>query len=485
MDIKVISRNVGMALLVSALFMLISMFVSWTNGMDSAFAPLAISFVITFTAGIFPFIFVRSTKNISKSDGFMIIVLSWVLSFIFGMLPYVLWGGEFTLINAWFESVSGYTTTGGTILTDIEALPKGLLFWRSSTHFIGGLGVVVFMLFILPASSSFRLKLANMEISSLTKEGYTNLKSKKMVNVIVLVYIGLVAAETILLMLAGMSFFDAVNHSFSTIATGGFSTKNNSIAYFDSPVINIILIVFMLLSSLHFGVIYAMVSTRSFKPLNNPVSKFFLGTAAVIISLITVVLLTSGTYDNFGEALMAGAFQATSVMTTTGFATADNNTWPLVVCILMLYCSFQCGCSGSTNGGVKSDRLLILLKGLYCQIQRSVHPNTVSMVRVGKHTVKDEAVLQVVMFILFYIVILFVSSILLLLIGVGPAEAFSGPITCMSNSGPGMGAIGTMGNYAMLPTAAKFILTLNMAIGRVEIYPVIIAFMLLFRRNKD
>ena len=172
MNIKVISTNVGRALLVSALFMFISMLISIGDGMDSAFAPLSISFIITFIAGAFPFIFVRKSEAISLQDGFLIIVLSWVLSFLFGMLPYVMWGGEFSLVNALFESVSGYTTTGSTILTDVESLPRSLLFWRSSTHFIGGLGVVVFLLLIMPNASPFRLRLTNIELSSLSKEGY-------------------------------------------------------------------------------------------------------------------------------------------------------------------------------------------------------------------------------------------------------------------------------------------------------------------------
>ena len=252
MDIKVISKNVGQALLVSALFMFLSLIVSVADGKDSAFGPMMISFIITFTVGFFPFIFVRKSSDISLQDGFMIIVLSWLLSFIFGMLPYVLWGGEFTLANAWFESVSGYTTTGSTILTDVESLPRSLQFWRSSTHFIGGLGVVVFLLLIIPDASPFRKRLTNIELSSLSREGY-RFRSIKTVHVIAFVYICLAVSETLLLWLAGMPLFDAVNHSFSTVATGGFSVKNTSIAFYDSPLIDIIVIVFMILSSIHFG----------------------------------------------------------------------------------------------------------------------------------------------------------------------------------------------------------------------------------------
>ena len=251
MNIKGISVNVGKALLVSALFMFISIIVSIIEGYDSAFAPLLISFIITLLVGAFPFIFVRNTDSLSLNDGFLTIFLSWMLSFIFGMLPYVLWGGEFTLVNAWFESVSGYTTTGSTILNDIEALPKSLLFWRSSTHYIGGLGVVVFLLLVMPDASPYRLKLTNMEMSTLSKEGY-KYKSSKVVRVITIVYASLTVATFLSLWVAGMPFFDAVNHAFSIAATGGFSTKNLSVGAFGSDAINLVVLFFMALCAMHF-----------------------------------------------------------------------------------------------------------------------------------------------------------------------------------------------------------------------------------------
>ena len=220
MNVKAISLNVGKALLVSALFMAVSIIVSLIYGHDDGFGPLLISFIITTIVGAFPFIFVRKSSALSLQDGFITIVLAWVLSFIFGMLPYVLYGGEFTLVNAWFESVSGYTTTGSTILNDIEALPKSLVFWRSSTHFIGGLGVVVFLLLVMPEASPYRLKLTNLELSSLSKEGY-RYKSSKVVWIITSVYLVLMVSSCLSLWAAGMSFFDAVNHAFSIAATGG------------------------------------------------------------------------------------------------------------------------------------------------------------------------------------------------------------------------------------------------------------------------
>lgn len=483
MDIKVISRNVGQALLVSALFMFLALLVSFANGKDSAMGPLSISFIITFIVGIFPFIFVRKASDISLQDGFMIIVLSWLLSFIFGMLPYVLWGGEFTLINAWFESVSGYTTTGSTILNDVESLPKGLQFWRSSTHFIGGLGVVVFLLLILPDASPFRMRLTNIELSSLSREGY-RFRSIKTVHVIAFVYVFLAVAETILLMLAGMSFFDAVNHSFSTVATGGFSTRNNSIAYYDSAVIDIIIIVFMALSSIHFGLLFGIFVTRSLKPFRHPVIKFFLGTIVILSLLVTLSLKFSGTYDSWGKAAIDATFQVTSFLSTSGFATADNAGWPVFANVLLMYAVFQCGCSGSTTGGVKSDRMLIAFKAIFRQVKQNLHPSSIMQLRIGTHFLKDDAAFAAILYIVLYIIVLLISFILLVIAGVDTVEAFSGCLTSLGNAGPALDSISSMSNYSGQPGIAKFVFSMDMILGRLEIYPVFIVISMIFRRRK-
>ena len=483
MDIKVISKNVGLALLISSLFMFLSLMVSVADGRDSAMGPLAISFIITFIVGVFPFIFVRKSASISLQDGFMIIVLSWLLSFIFGMLPYVLWGGEFTLVNAWFESVSGYTTTGSTILTDVEGLPRSLMFWRSSTHFIGGLGVVVFLLLVIPDASPFRMRLTNMELSSLSREGY-RFRSIKTVHVIAFVYVGLAVLETLLLMLAGMSFFDAVNHSFSTVATGGFSTKNSSVGYFDSPAIDIIILVFMLLSSMHFGLLFGVFATRSLKPFRHPVIKFFLSTFAVLTLLVTISLKVSGTYDGWGRALLDSSFQVGSFLSTSGFATADNAGWPVFANILLLYAAFQCGCSGSTTGGVKSDRMYIAFKSIGRQIKQNLHPSSIMQIRVGNHFLKDNAVFSAILYIVLYTVVLIISIVLLVLCGVDVHEAVSGALSSLGNAGPALDSISTMGNYSAQPAMAKVIYSIDMILGRLEIYPVFIVISLIFRRAK-
>lgn len=478
MDIKVISVNVGKALLVSALFMFLSLVVSMVNGMDEAFGSLLISFLITLTVGAFPFIFVKKTSTISMSDGFLIITISWLLSFIFGMLPYVLYGGEFTLVNAFFESVSGYTTTGFSILKDVEALPKSLLFWRSSTHFIGGLGVIVFLLLILPESSPFRLRITNLELSSLSREGY-RYRSSRTVRIMCTVYIGLVVVETLLLWGAGMSFFDAINHSFSTIATGGFSTRNASIAYYDSRVIEAIIFLFMLFAGMHFGLIFTFVTTGSFKVFKHPVMRFYLITVAVMTFFVACELFAGGGHT-VGSALWDSAFQVVSALTSTGFTTADVINWPVMSSFLILCCGIQCACSGSTTGGVKTDRMLIAVKAMGCEIKKRLHPNSVYPVRVGNHPVNDENVTSAILYITLYLLLAAVSVVIFLIAGSDLTDSLAIEMASIGNVGfVSMGS----GDLAGLPVVSKLLSSFNMFLGRVEIYPVLIVIYMMFNRK--
>ena len=481
MNVKAISLDIGKALQVNALFMLLSLGVSAAYGFDSGFTPLLISFLITSIAGSFPLIFVKNAQQETTQEGFITIVFSWLLSFIFGMLPYVLWGGEFTLMNAWFESVSGYTTTGSTILTDIEALPKSLLMWRSSTHYIGGLGVVVFLLLILPDTSTFKFKLSHLELSSIAKEGY-RYKSGKTVRVITFTYIGLTVAEFLCLWAAGMTPFDAINHAFSTIATGGFSTKNTSIMFYDSNAINIIIMVFMTLASMHFGVIYASIATRSFKPLRHPITRYYLMVILVLSALATLSLTTQGGL-RFPEALMSGSFQVISFISTTGFGQADNALWPIMANAILLFAGFHCGCSGSTTGGIKADRMYISLKAIMGDFRKRLSPSAVFRTRVGDACVAEDTVSSIFLFIVLYIIVIFLSFVAVLLCGVDIAEAFSGTLASLGNVGPGLGSLGTMGSYGSQPEVAKFIYTMDMFLGRLEIFPILVAVSLLFNRK--
>lgn len=483
MNVKAISTNVGKALLVSALFMLLSLIVSIGNGRDSAFGPLLISCIITALVGAFPFIFVKKTQSLSLQDGFLTIVLSWLLSFVFGMLPYVLWGGEFTLVNAWFESVSGYTTTGSTILNDVEALPKSLLFWRSSTHYIGGLGVVVFLLLVMPDASPYRLKLTNMELSSLSKEGY-RYKSSKTIYVITMVYVCLTIIIFFSLWAAGMTSFDAINHAFSIAATGGFSTRTLSIGYYDSDLINVLVMVFMAISAMHFGVLYAVFVTRSFKPFNNSVVKYYFGSIAVMTVAIMLALMIKGGYGSWGRALMDSSFTVVSYMSTTGFAICDNSSWPWIAGMILMLAAFQCGCSGSTTGGVKVDRVLISMKAIANEVRRRLHPSSVSQVNLSGHHLPDSTVGAVMMYIVVYIIVIFVSIFAVILCGSDLPEAVSGVISSVGSVGPGLSEVGSMDNYSAQPVMAKVIYTIDMFLGRVEIFPVLIVVSLIFKRDR-
>lgn len=484
MNLKVISRNVGFALLVSALFMFLSVLVSVKNGNDSALAALLISFIITFTAGAFPFIFVRKNSVITLKDGYMIIFLSWVLSFIFGMLPYLLWGGPFTVINAWFESVSGFTTTGSSILENIEALPDSLLFWRSSTHFIGGLGVVVFLLLIIPSSSPVRLRLTNMELSSLSKQSY-NTRANKTVHIFTYVYLGLALAAFLAYWIAGMSAFDAINHAFSVCATGGFSTRNLSIAAYGSPVINIITIIFMILGSMHFGLIFMIFATRSIRPLKNKVFKFYISTLAIVSIIVALSLKTEGIEQTWGSAFMSGTFQVCAYASTTGFAIADNSIWPLLPCVMLMFVGIQCGMAGSTTGGVKSDRIFYLFKAIKRQVTRSVNPSSVTKIRVGGKYFSDEEMFPHVLYLTLFLVLIVLSVVLCLMFGANNYNALSGTIASLANVGPALGEIGSAGNYSAEPSMVKFIYTLDMLLGRLEIYPVVAAISIMLSRKQS
>lgn len=478
MNLSIVSRNIGIALIFNAFFMFLSVAVSIIYDFDSSFSPLFLSAVITAMAGVFPLIFVRKNENVNIKEGFTIIIFSWFLSCLFGMLPYLLWGGgEFTIINAWYESVSGYTTTGSTILNDIEALPKGLLFWRSSTHFLGGIGVVIFMLLILPSASTFRMRLSKMEISSLSQENY-KFKTKQTIKVISSVYVGLTILAIILLKVAGMGWFDAVNHAFSVVATGGFSTRNLSILYYHSHFIEFVMYLFMLLASVHFGLIYLSVTKRSFLIFKSSVIKFYLGTLFVMTLIVSANVYLSGTVETLVESMRQGAFMVLSMASTSGFAIADTSVWPNLSIILLLYLCFQCGCSGSTTGGVKSDRILMFIESFKAQLKKHVHPNAVVPVRVGNHILEKELVMSSAMFIIVYIAIILLGAVVYSITGMDFIDSFSSSVAHMGNIGPAFGSVGVFDNYDHIPFFAKFISTVQMLLGRLEIYPLLMIFVI-------
>ena len=475
MNVSVVARNIGIALLFNALFMFLSAVVSVLYDFDSAFSPLLLSGVITFTTGLFPLIFVRKYEEIHIKEGFTIIVLSWILSCLFGMLPYVLWGGEFSVINAWFESVSGYTTTGGTILQDIQALPKSLIFWRSSTHFIGGIGVVVFMLLILPMVSTFKMRLSKMEMTSLSKENY-RFRTKEAIKVIASVFIALNIFATIGYLLSGMGLFDAVNHAFSTAATGGFSTKNESIGAFNSFWVELVAVVFMILGGMHFGLLYGFFFERSVKLFKSPITKFYLASIGIATVVVSIDLLVHRAGGGFWQTIWDALFNVASFISTTGFATVDTSCWPSLSILVLIFLSIQCACSGSTSGGLKSDRVYIFWKSFMVQLRKQMHPSAVVPVRVGSGVVENSMVSAVNLYIIVYFLLMFVGAALLSAMGVDYMDAFTASISNLGNVGPGFGNVGSLENFSQIPVMGKFILALQMLFGRLEIYSLIIMF---------
>ncbi|MCI2081664.1 MAG: TrkH family potassium uptake protein [Bacteroidales bacterium] len=450
------------------------------NNFDTSFSPLLLGAIISALVGCFPLIFVKETSPIKLDEGFLIIVLSWFLCCIFGMIPYVLWGGEFNLVNAWFESTSGYTTTGASILTDVESLPRGLLLWRSSTQFLGGIGIVVFMLLILPSIEQHRSRISGMEISDLTRGDYRK-RTFSIIKIRVSVYIGLIILEWIALMIAGMPAFDAINISFTTIATGGFTIKNSSIASYNSFPIECIVAIFMVLSALHFGLIYYSVVNRSTKLFKSAPTKLFFKGFTTVGLLITLNLLFTGQETNVWHALRVSFFQTISAASCTGFGVADASKWPMFSIILLMLMGIQGGCTGSTTGGIKTDRVAIFFSSLRAQMVRYMHPDAVVPVKVGKSAIKEDVVSMVNTFIIFYLLILVVCALIYCATGMPAIDAFSTSVSCIGGVGSAFGAEGPMGNNSQVPLLSKFIMPFEMLIGRLELFPF---FAIFYIRNK-
>lgn len=469
MRVPVVIRYIGMVLQFVALFMLVSAGVSMLNGYDSAFSPLLLSSFMTSLLGIFPLFFVKKVDEISTKEGYAIVVGSWLVACIVGMFPYLIWGGEFTLINAWFESVSGFTTTGASILNDIEFLPRGLLFWRSSSAWIGGIGVVMFALVILPSMGKSRHMLSNVEMSTIARDNF-HYRSKVIFRLLVTIYVGLTIITTIALKYSGMTWFDAVNHAMTSCGTCGFSTKNSSVAFWDSAVIEGIMMAAMTLSAIHFGVLYATLTGKRNNIFRSEVVRTFIIMMLVISVVIAISLLSSNIYDSFGEAMRHASFQVVSLSTTSGFATTDTNLWTPLAMVLLIFCSVICGCAGSTSGGMKVDRLLIASKVIRNRMKIQLHPNAVIRTKIDG-MVQEESTQNLVMtYIVSYIMLTLIGTIVYAMFGCDLLTSITASISCLSNVGPGFGEIGSMSNFSQLPVALKLCSTLLMLIGRLEIF---------------
>lgn len=473
MRFHIVLRYVALALLLNAIFMFVSCVISAAHS-DTAFMALLYSALVTTLFGIFPLIFVPATTNITNKEGLLIVVLSWLLSCLVGTMPYVLYGEPFTFTNAWFESVSGFTTTGSTILVNIESLPDSLLFWRASTHFLGGIGIIIFVLSVLPFLGIAEMVLFRSEISSMVRENFHH-RARNAIRILAGIYIGLTVLQTVLLLFFGMNFFDALTHSFATIATGGFSSKNASIAYYNSPQIEMVIIVFMILSGIHFALLFAVIMGNLKDFWKSSVVRYYLLSMAIGIA-ITAMNVHGSHFQSWGDSFRYAAFNMISVGTSTGFATTDTSIWPELSQVLLIFFALQCACAGSTSGGIKADRIVLFGKSFSAHLKKLMHPNAVVPVRIDGHVVEDELVWRSVLYIGVYLAVVFIATVLLIIIGMDFKEAFSGTVATMGNVGPGLGSVGSTGNFGHLPDLAKWVLSLTMLLGRLEIYALIIFF---------
>ena len=476
---EAIIKYIGFVLLFNALFLYIAAVISFVLK-ETSFVPFLYSGLVCTILGLFPLVFTENIDEIRFNEGLAISVFGWIITCIVGMLPYVMWGGEFTFANAFFESVSGYTTTGATILTEIESLPKGILFWRSATHWIGGMGVILFVLLILPQARGLRSSLYKTEVSNLSRMNFKT-KARQIGRVIAIVYVSLTLLQTIILWLFGMTFFDAICHSMSTIATGGFSTKNTSMAFYNNFWMELTIIVFMIFSSLHFGMLYiTIIGKRPNLFHSKPVRAYFILTAIGVLA-IAYKLYDENLYSAV-DSLRHSLFQVISLVSTTGFATVDTKVWPIFTIIILIYFTAQGSMVGSTAGGFKFDRIYLFFKVLRNQLHLINHPQGVFASKIDNEVVDKGIELQAVSFLFLYILTFFIVTVILTLMDIDGVTAFSASLASIANVGPGFGDVGSLDSYATLPSAAKYVLSFEMLLGRLEIMN-ILALLLVFRNK--
>lgn len=472
MRYSVVIRYIGIVELVLAAFMLMSATISYVSNVDSSYAPLVMSSLLTLLLGAFPLIFVPRTDRISQKEGYCIVVGSWIVSSVVGMFPYLMWGGEFSIINAWFESVSGFTTTGASILNNIEALPRGLLFWRMSTCWIGGIGVVMFALVILPSIGKSKMMLSNVEISSLARDNF-NYRTQTLVRIIISVYVGMTIITTIALKLGGMCWFDAVCHAMSACSTCGFSTKNLSIGYFNSATLEFILMCAMAIAGIHFGLIYGTITRKPNNVFRSEITRIYFAMMGAAALLIALSLWIADIYPTIFASLRHSLFQVVSLTTTTGYATADCNTWTPFAIMILLFCSIVCACAGSTSGGLKVDRLVLAIKMLKNKLRSQQHPNAIFRTKIDGVAQDQDMLNTVMVYIVAFMLLILTGTFINTLFGCDLLTGFSASLACASNVGPGFGEVGTLDNYSALPMIVKMNLSFIMLFGRLEIFGLI------------
>lgn len=463
MIVYIIAKMLG----VEGAVLLIPAFVAFLYGESDAIQFLIVSAVL----GAIFFIFGRKrpeNKVIYAKEGLVIVGLAWILWSLFGALPFVMTGSIPNYVDAFFETVSGFTTTGSTILTDIEALPKGVAFWRSLTHWIGGMGVLVFVMMLTSLDDEHSMHLMRAEVPGPEADKLVP-KARATARILYLMYFVLTAAEVVFLMFGGMSFYDALLHSFSTAGTGGFSNRNASIAYYDSAYIDGVITVFMILFGVNFN-LYFLIRLKNWKDaLKNEELHAYLGIIAGAVAIVTVNIL--GIYGNIVHAFRYASFQVASVITTTGFCTADFNLWPELSKVVLLGIMVIGACAGSTGGGIKVSRFLILVKSIKQEVRRMLHPKAVTIVKINGKRVGNDTIRSVYIYFISYILVMMVSILLVSINNFDFATTFSSVLTTLNNVGPGISMVGPVENFHMFSPLSKLVFCMDMLLGRLEIFP--------------
>lgn len=449
---------------------------------DGDFNAILISIGITVGTGFVAWFTTRGESEIKVRDGFAIVTFGWITSAIFGALPFLISGSIASPVDAFFESMSGFTTTGASILIDIEALPHGILFWRSLTHWLGGMGIIVFSLAILPMLGIGAAQLYKAEAPGPTKDRFTP-RIRETAKLLWITYILISGVEVVMLYVGGMDFFDSVCHTFGTMATGGFSTKNASIAHYNSAYIDYVIIFFMVLAGANFALHFRMFKGDLTAHFRDKEFQYYLGLMVIFSAAFLVIISISENVT--GDVMLRKAvFQTVAIITTTGYVTTDFELWIPAGQLLVLAMMFIGGCASSTGGSMKVIRIVILVKHAAHEIRKLVHPTAVYPVRFGERLISDDVIRNVLGFFLFYMGIFVTVSIVMSAMGLDMVSALSVTASAIGNIGPALGSLGPTDNYAHLPALGKLLLNFCMLLGRLELFTVIVLFSRTFWKER-
>lgn len=473
-NFRLIFRVLGFLLLIEGIFMLLCIPVSLLYR-EHEILPLLLSGGISiFAGGLMWLLTIGAKKSLQTRDGFIIVTMGWLSFSLFGSLPFILSGTIPSYTDAIFETVSGFTTTGASILNDIESLPHAILFWRSITQWLGGMGIIVMSLAILPLLGIGGMQLFMAEVPGPTPDKL-HPRIKETAKRLWGIYIIFTFTEMVLLLFGGMGLFDAICHSFTTMATGGYSTKQLSIAHWDSPYIHYVITLFMFLAGTNFTISYFALHLNFDKVFKNEEFRYYLGFLAGFTILVAIILSFSENYS-WEESFRYAVFQVVSIVTTTGYVTADYLSWIPLLGVIMFMLMFFGGSAGSTGGGIKILRILLFLKNSAMELKRLIHPNAVIPVRFNQNAVPPEILNNVFAFISFYVLTIVVGVIIIASIGYDLGSSFGAVAASLGNIGPGIGAVGPVENYSHIPVFGKWFLSFLMLIGRLELFTVLILF---------